>query len=99
MTGVHWGYTLRINIFNMMTTKFIGVKDLRQNMAKITKDALKKNERIVVLRNTQPIFELRPISSEDIYKESFIKDIKEAISDKKAGRVKSQAQVEKMFGL
>ncbi len=82
-----------------MTTKFIGVKDLRQNMAKITKDAQKKNERIIVLRKNQPIFELRPLSSEDIYKKSFIEDIKEAMVDKKAGRVIGQAEVEKMFGL
>ena len=82
-----------------MTTKFIGVKDLRQNMAKITKDAQKKKERIIVLRKNKPIFELRPLSDEDIYKESFIRDVKEAVADKKAGRVKSQAQVEKMLGL
>ncbi len=82
-----------------MTTKFIGVKDLRQNMAKITKDAQKKNERIVVLRKNQPIFELRPLSGEDIYKESFIKDIKEAIRQAKRREVYSQEDILKEFGL
>lgn len=82
-----------------MTTRFIGVKDLRQSMAEITKDAQEKNERIIVLRKNRPIFELRPLSDEDSISESFRKDIEEAKADKKAGRVKSQAQVEKIFGL
>jgi len=80
-----------------MTTKFIGVKDLRQNMAKITKDAQKNNERIIVLRKNQPIFELRPLSNKDIYKESFIEDIKEAISQAKKGEVYSQEDILKEF--
>ncbi len=82
-----------------MTTKFIGVKELRQNMAKITKDAQKKNERIIVMRKNQPIFELRPLLGEDIYKESFIKGIKEAISQVKKGEVYSQEDILKEFGV
>lgn len=82
-----------------MTTKFVGTKELRQNMAKITKDAQKKNERIIVLRKNKPIFELRPLSEKDVFIESFARDIEEARADKKFGRVKTQSQVEKMFGL
>jgi len=82
-----------------MTTKFVGTKELRQNMAKIAKEAQKKNERIIVLRKNKPVFELRPLSDEDSFVESFRKDIEEARSDKKAGRVYSQAQVRKMLGL
>lgn len=80
-------------------TKFIGTKQLRQNMAKISKDAQKKNERIIVLRKNQPVFELRPLSAEDFIIESFRRDIDEARSDKKKGMVKSQAEVEKLLGL
>lgn len=82
-----------------MVTKFVGVKELRQNMAKISKNAQKKNQRIIVLRKNRPIFELRPLSSEKAFAESFIKEIEEGRSDKKAGRVVSQAQIEEMFGL
>ena len=82
-----------------MITKFIGTKELRQNMAKITKEAQAKNERIIVLRKNQPIFELRPLSDENALVESFRRDIDEARQDKKSGRVKSQAQVEKMLGI
>ena len=82
-----------------MTTKFVGTKELRQDMARITKDAQKNNERIIVLRKNKPVFELRPLSNEDSLFESFRKDIEEARLEKKNRKVKSQAQVEKMLGL
>jgi len=68
-------------------------------MAKITKDAQKKKERIIVLRKNQPMFELRPLSDEDALVESFRRDIKEARGDKKKGRVYSQEKVLRELGL
>ena len=82
-----------------MPTKFVGTKELRQNMAKIAKSALENKEKIIVLRKNKPIFELRPLSDEDSLLESFRIDIEEAQNDKKAGRVKSQVEVEKLLGL
>jgi len=82
-----------------MNTKFVGTKELRQNMAKITKDAQKDNQRIIVLRKNKPIFELRPLSDENALAESFRRDVEEARADKKAGRVYTQAQIEEKFGL
>jgi hypothetical protein len=82
-----------------MTTKFIGTKELRQNMAKITKQAQKKNERIIVLRKNQPIFELRPLSGKSFYTEKFIKDIEEARTQVRKGEVYTQEEVLKELGL
>ena len=82
-----------------MTTKFIGMKQLRQNMAKITKEAHKKKERLIILRKNEPVFELRPLSPNDSFVELFRREIEEARSDKKAGRVHSQAEIEKILGL
>lgn len=82
-----------------MTTKFVGTKELRQNMAKITQEAQKNRQRIIVLRKNQPIFELRPLSDENALVESFRRDIEEAQADKKVGRVCTQKQMEKKFGL
>ncbi len=82
-----------------MTTRFVGVKELRQSMSKITKLAQKKNERIIVLRKNKPIFELRPLSGEDALVESFRRDIEEAREQVKRGEVYSQEQVEKILGL
>jgi len=82
-----------------MTTKFVGTKELRQNMAKITRNAQKKNERIIVLRKNQPIFELRPLSPKGIFQESFIKSIEKAKEDVKKGRVYDFEEVCKKLGL
>ncbi|MBP6942717.1 MAG: hypothetical protein KBB55_01590 [Candidatus Buchananbacteria bacterium] len=82
-----------------MTTKFIGVKEFRQNMAKITARSQKNNERLIVLSRNTPIFEVRPIAKKDFTLESLKDRIDQGLADKKAGRVYTQAQVEKLFGL
>lgn len=82
-----------------MTTKFIGVKELRQNMAKITKEASKKNQRLIVLRKNEPIFELRPLSKKDATLEKLALDIQEGLEDAKAGRVYSHEEIKSHFGL
>jgi antitoxin (DNA-binding transcriptional repressor) of toxin-antitoxin stability system len=82
-----------------MTTRFIGVKELRQNMAKVSISAQKKQERVIVLRKNKPIFELRPLSTKDTFIESFRRDIEEGQADARAGRTHTQASIEKMLGL
>lgn len=82
-----------------MNTKFVGTKQLRQNMAKIANEAQKKNERIIVLRKNKPLFELRPLSDEDSLVESFRRDIEMAREQVKKGEVYSQSDVLKSLGL
>ncbi len=82
-----------------MTTRFVGLKEFRQNMAKIANRSLKKRERLVLLRKNEPIFELRPLSKKDALVEGFLLSLREAEEDIKAGRVYSHEEVEKMFGL
>ncbi len=82
-----------------MTTRFVGIKELRQHMAKISSRAHKKKERIVVLRKNKPVFELRPLTDEAGLLESLIRDIEEARADVKSRRLHSQAGIEKMLGL
>lgn len=82
-----------------MVTKFIGLKELRQNMARISREAHKNNQRVIVLRKNHPLFELRPLSFGDALTETFRLDIGEAKKDARAGRVHSQREVEKIFGL
>ena len=82
-----------------MTTKFIGVKEFRQNMAKISEMARKKNQRLIVLRKNEPIFELRPLSKKDATLERLALDIHEGLEDVKAGRVYSHEEIKDFFGL
>ncbi|MFA4845296.1 MAG: hypothetical protein WC654_01925 [Patescibacteria group bacterium] len=82
-----------------MTTRFVGVNELRQNMASLALRAKKKNERLVILWKKQPIFELRPFSKKDAKLEKFMSDIAEAQADVKAGRVYTTGQVRQLLGL
>ena len=83
----------------MNTTHFIGIKELRQHMARVTNRAVRNKELVIVLRKNKPLFALEPLSEADSIAELFRKDIEEARSDKKAGRTYSQADVEKILGL
>ena len=82
-----------------MTTKFIGIKEFRQNISQVTKSAHKKNQRLVVLNRNIPAFEVRPLSAKDFTLESLALGIQEGLADAKAGRVYSHAEVKSMFGL
>lgn len=82
-----------------MTTKFIGVKEFRQNMAKISEQARKKNERLIVLRKNEPIFELRPLSKKAATLEKLSFDIQAGLEDIKAGRVYTHEEIKDFFGL
>ncbi|MBM5789740.1 hypothetical protein FJZ23_01470 [Candidatus Parcubacteria bacterium] len=82
-----------------MTTRFIGVKTFRQQMAKVAAQARKKNERLILLKKNEPIFELRPLSKKDAVLEKLRHEIDEAEHDVKAGRVYSIEEIEKRLGL
>ena len=82
-----------------MTTRFIGLKELRQTLTKVATHAQKHGERYIVLRKNEPMFELRPISKKEATLEHLMNDIAQAEKDVKAGRTYSQADVERMLGL
>lgn len=82
-----------------MTTRFVGLKELRQNMARITSDAHRKKERLIVLRKNEPLFELRPLSRKDASLERLMLILREAEEDVKAGRVYTQEEIMRYFGL
>jgi antitoxin (DNA-binding transcriptional repressor) of toxin-antitoxin stability system len=82
-----------------MPTTFVGMKELRQNMARISQRATKRRERVIVLRKNKPVFELRPLSAESALVETFRQSIEEARADVKAGRTRTLEEVEKRLGL
>ena len=82
-----------------MTTKFIGVKEFRKNMAKISTQAQKNNQRLIILRKNEPIFELIPLSKKESNLEKISLEIEEGLNDLKEGNVISHADVKKRFGL
>ena len=46
----------------MMTTRFIGVKEFRQNMTRLCKEMERKNFCLVIMRHSTPIFRVTPIA-------------------------------------
>ena len=81
-----------------MTTRFVGIKEFRQNMAKLSNKILRSKERLIVLRKNKPIFELRPIANQDKLL-AFYKDIEDARASVRAGNVYTQKEVRKILGL
>jgi hypothetical protein len=82
-----------------MVTKFIGVKEFRQNVAKIADRSRKHNERFIILRRNEPILEIRPLSKKDATLERLMLDVQQGKEDIKQGRVYTQDEVESMLGL
>lgn len=81
-----------------MTTKFVGLKELRQNMAAISNEALQKRQRLIVLKKNTPIFELNPLSAEDIALWRFERDIQTARRSARTQKTHTTAEVRKMLG-
>ena len=80
------------------TTKFIGIKEFRQNIAKFAKTARDKKERIVVMSRTKPLFEIKPFA-DDVFLDSFVESVLHAERDVAAGNVHSEADVMKELGI
>ncbi|MBI4457512.1 hypothetical protein HY633_00950 [Candidatus Uhrbacteria bacterium] len=82
-----------------MTTRFIGMKDFRQNMASIMMTARKKNQRLIVLRKNQPMFELLPLDPEQLELEKFLPEIEAAREEIRQGKFYTLEEVRKKLRL
>lgn len=82
-----------------MTTKFIGLKEFRQNLAGYTKEAKLKNVRFIVLRKNVPVLEVKALDEKEFTLEKLAKEIAEARNQVKEGKVYTQEQIMKEFGL
>ena len=60
-----------------MNTKFIGIKEFRQNIADYAKQARTAKTRFVVVNRTTPLFELKPFA-EDSTLDSLFAELVEA---------------------
>lgn len=92
--------TLKLhNIQHIMTTKFIGVREFRQNISDLYRTAQKKKLRYIVLNKNKPVFEVRPLSVKDSSLEYLLEAVQEARGDLKAGRVHSLESMEQELGI
>ena len=82
-----------------MTTKLIGIKQFRQNVTNLWKEARTKKIRYIVLFHSKPVFEVNPISEEDILMERLAADVAEAREQVKRGEVYTEEEAYKKLGL
>ena len=82
-----------------MTTKFVGMKDFRQNMSKYTKQANIKQIRYIILKKNVPVLEINPIDEKDFAYIRLSQEIESSERQIKEGKCYTQAEVMKEFGL
>jgi len=83
-----------------MTTKFIGTKELRQNLFTISKEVGTGRVAYVVMNKNKPVFTMRPFAEEDVVlmpSKRLRQSIKEAEEDYAKGRLKKFTSVEDLL--
>jgi PHD/YefM family antitoxin component YafN of YafNO toxin-antitoxin module len=81
-----------------MNTKFIGIKDFRQNMAEYAKKAQSNKTRFIVMNRNKPMFEITPFEEEEDYS-SLYDSLMKAKADVAAGNFYTQDEIMKEFGV
>lgn len=81
-----------------MTTKFIGIKDFRKNIADYVKRAQNSDARFIVMNRNKPLFEIKPFA-EDKYLDSFVSSIIKAEAEVAKGKHRTQAEVMTELGI
>lgn len=82
-----------------MITKFIGVKDFRQNMAEYTAQANKKKIKFIILKKNIPVLEVNPIDEKEYAYVKLSKELDDSEKQIKEGKFYTQKEVMKKFGL
>ena len=82
-----------------MTTKFIGIKDFRQNISGYTNEAKIKNIRIIVMKKNVPVFEVNPIDEKEYAYLKLSEELSSSEDQIKRGKSYTQEEVMAEFDL
>lgn len=82
-----------------MTTKLVGFKDFRQNLASYAKTVKNGEIRLIVLRKNIPVLEVNAINEKTFALEKLALEIAEAREQVKKGQVYTQKEIMEEFGL
>ena len=75
-----------------MTTKLIGLKEFRLNLATYTKEVELKNTRLIILKKNKPVLEINPINIEEFTLENLRKVVAKAREEVKDGKLYTLAE-------
>ncbi len=83
-----------------MTTKLIGLKEFRLNLADYTKQVESGKVRLIVLKKNKPVLEINPIKQKKEFTlDDLEQEIAEAREQVKRGEVYTLEEVKKELGL
>jgi PHD/YefM family antitoxin component YafN of YafNO toxin-antitoxin module len=82
-----------------MTTKLIGLKEFRLNLASYTKEVESKKVRLIVLKKNKPILEINPINIKEFTLENLRKDVGKARKQVQNGDVYTLEEAKRKLGL
>lgn len=82
-----------------MTTKFVGIKEFRENFTSLWKSAKKKNIRYIILYHSTPVLEVKPLSPKEKNLEEIAVAIAEAREQVKGGDVYTEEAVQRKLGI
>lgn len=82
-----------------MTTKIIGIKEYRQNITTLWKEAREKNIRYIVMYHAQPVFEVMPLQDKDQLVDLLREEVKTAREQAKKGEIISHEALMEEFGI
>jgi PHD/YefM family antitoxin component YafN of YafNO toxin-antitoxin module len=83
-----------------MTTKFIGMKEFRQNLAHYT-EAIRENGDVsyIILRKNVPVLKVSPVDEKEFVMEKLRQELDEAEASYRRGEYYTQEEIMKEFGL
>ena len=82
-----------------MTTKFVGMKEFRQNMSQYTAQANNENVRFIILKKNKPVLEINSIDEKEYVYTKLSREIEESERQIKEGKFYTQESVMEEFGL
>lgn len=82
-----------------MTTRFIGIKEFRQNMSKLSKEAKKKKICFIVMHHSVPMMKVTPVTEREAALEQLARDVAEARAQHARGEGYTTEEVEALLGL
>ena len=91
-----------VHFYFPMTTKFIGIKEFRQNLSRLSKEAREKNIRFIVMSHSVPLWKVEPLEDEDdlideLILQKYDKEIRKGLQQVKKGKTFSAEEVRKIL--
>ncbi len=86
-------------IAKRMVTKLIGIREFRESIYSVWKEARAKNIRYVVMYHSKPIFEVNPIQEDEVILEELGSEVDRARNQVAQGEFYTQEELNRKLGL